>query len=142
MKYSFNFMYEKIRNNDSTYDGLFFTCVKSTKIFCIPSCKARLPLEKNIEFVFSSNDAINRGYRPCKRCHPLNDPFYTPDWLKNVKTHLIENLDRRVPDSELAKLVNQDISTIRRYFKSQYGRIIICWIEGIKSGLFGRLSIS
>ena len=43
-------MYEKARNNDDTFDGEFFTCVKSTQVFCVPSCKARMPLKKNIEF--------------------------------------------------------------------------------------------
>ncbi|MHA1977052.1 MAG: Ada metal-binding domain-containing protein [Candidatus Hodarchaeales archaeon] len=117
-------MYEKTRDNDSSYNGEFFTCVKTTKIFCLPSCKARLPLEKNIEFVFSSTEAIKKGYRPCRRCHPQNDPLYAPTWLDEVKNHLNNNYDRRVPDSELAELVNQDISTIRRYFKNQYGMMI------------------
>ena len=124
MKYSFDFMYKRIRENDTSFDGLFFPCVKTTKIFCLPSCKARLPLKNNVEFVFSSSEAIKCGYNPCKRCHPLNAPFYNPDWVEDVKAYLSENFDRRVPDTELANLVNQDISTIRRYFKDQYGMLI------------------
>ena len=117
-------MYEKIRENDSSFNGSFFTCVKTTKIFCLPSCKARLPLKNNVEFVFSSSEAVKKGYIPCKRCHPLNDPFFNPEWVENVKSYLMENTNRRVPDTELAHLVNLDISTIRRYFKDQYGMLI------------------
>ncbi len=124
MKYSFDYMYERVRANDNTYDGLFFTCVKSTQVFCVPSCKAKTPLKKNIEFVNTANEALKKGYRPCKRCHPLNKPFFTPDWLNEVKQFLMTNLNRRVPDTELADLVNQDISTIRRYFKTQHGLLI------------------
>jgi AraC family transcriptional regulator of adaptative response/methylated-DNA-[protein]-cysteine methyltransferase len=124
MKYSFDFMYEKTRDNDSSFNGLFFTCVKTTKIFCLPSCKARLPLKKNVEFVFSSNEAIKKGYIPCKRCHPVNDPNFNPEWVEAVKAYLIANFNRRIPDPELTNLVDLDISTIRRYFKDQYGMSI------------------
>jgi methylphosphotriester-DNA--protein-cysteine methyltransferase len=117
-------MYEKIRDNDSSFYSSFFICVKTTKVFCLPSCKAKLPLKRNIEFIFSSSDAIKKGYHPCKRCHPLNGPFYNPEWIEKVKLYLSENLNRRVPDTELINLVNLDITTIRRYFKEKYGMMI------------------
>lgn len=124
MSYPFDFMYEKIVNNESQYNGKFFTCVKTTKIFCLPSCKAKTPLKKNIEFVYSAESALEKGYRPCKRCHPLNSPDFFPDWLDTIEEFLIRNLNRKITDKELADLVNLDISTIRRYFKRKYSMSI------------------
>ena len=56
--------------SDSTYNGLFFTAVRTTGIFCLPACPARKPLPKNIEFFATVKDAVFAGYRPCKRCRP------------------------------------------------------------------------
>ena len=124
MSYSFDFMYEKILNNESEYNGKFFTCVKTTKIFCLPSCKAKTPLKKNVEFVSTTELALEKGYRPCKRCYPLNSPDYNPDWLEIVGIFLKENINRKITDIELAELVNLDISTIRRHFKKKYSTSI------------------
>jgi AraC family transcriptional regulator of adaptative response/methylated-DNA-[protein]-cysteine methyltransferase len=120
MSYSFDFMYEKILNNESEYNGKFFTCVKTTKIFCLPSCKAKTPLKKNVEFVSTAENALEKGYRPCKRCYPLNSPEFYPDWLETIEKFLVENINRKLSDIELAELVNLDISTIRRHFKRKY----------------------
>jgi AraC family transcriptional regulator of adaptative response / methylphosphotriester-DNA alkyltransferase methyltransferase len=59
-----------VLRHDEQYDGLFFVGVKSTKIFCRPSCKSKRPLRKNILFFENSKQAEQAGYRPCKRCRP------------------------------------------------------------------------
>lgn len=59
-----------IQNRDNKYDGKFFCGVKTTKIVCFPSCPSRTPLEKNIELFDTLEEAIQNGYRPCKRCNP------------------------------------------------------------------------
>ena len=56
------------RNKD--YDDKFIFGVKTTKIICRPGCPSRLPLEKNIVFFDTLEEAIQNGYRPCKRCKP------------------------------------------------------------------------
>ena len=53
---------------DKSYDGKFFMAVKSTKIVCKPGCPSRLPLEKNMVFFETAEEAFRTGYRPCKRC--------------------------------------------------------------------------
>lgn len=55
---------------DARADGAFFTCVRTTGIFCRPVCPARTPLAKNVAFVRTPAEAIAAGYRPCKRCRP------------------------------------------------------------------------
>lgn len=56
--------------NDQSYDGKFFYGVKSTGIFCRPSCASKLPKPENVVFFNSREDAERAGFRPCKRCRP------------------------------------------------------------------------
>ncbi len=55
---------------DTAYDGQFFYGVKTTGIFCRPSCKSKSPKRKNVEFFDTEEQARRRGLRPCKRCRP------------------------------------------------------------------------
>lgn len=55
---------------DVNYDGIFWYGVKSTGIFCNPSCKSRRPQKDNIVYFDSPREDIDAGYRVCKRCRP------------------------------------------------------------------------
>ena len=54
---------------DASADGVFYTAVKTTGVFCKPSCAGR-PLRKNVEFFETKEAARAAGYRACKRCKP------------------------------------------------------------------------
>ena len=56
-----------VRNRDANYRGKFFVAVRTTKIVCTPDCPAK-PLEKNIVFYDTLEEALQVGYRPCKIC--------------------------------------------------------------------------
>ena len=60
---------------DPAYDGLFFTAVKTTRIYCRPVCPVRQPLAKHVTFYPSAAAAERDGYRPCLRCRPETAPF-------------------------------------------------------------------
>jgi AraC family transcriptional regulator of adaptative response / DNA-3-methyladenine glycosylase II len=66
--------YAAVRTRDARLDGEFFTCVRTTGIFCRPSCPSRTPARANVEFVRSAAAAVDRGFRACKRCGPLAPP--------------------------------------------------------------------
>lgn len=70
--------YAAISARDARFDGVFFTCVRSTGIFCLPSCPSRTPRRDRVEFVPSAAAAVERGYRACKRCGPLTPPRAVP----------------------------------------------------------------
>jgi methylphosphotriester-DNA--protein-cysteine methyltransferase len=55
---------------DRRWDGHFVTAVRTTGIFCRPSCTCRKPLRKNVRFFRSGDAAARAGFRPCKRCRP------------------------------------------------------------------------
>jgi AraC family transcriptional regulator of adaptative response / DNA-3-methyladenine glycosylase II len=61
-------------SRDARFDGVFFVLVNTTGIFCRNTCKVRLPLEKNVDYAFSAQQAIQSGFRPCLRCRPDSAP--------------------------------------------------------------------
>ena len=65
-------LYEALIKKDKDYEGLFIVGVKTTGIFCRPTCTARKPKQKNVEFFKSTHEALMHGYRPCRKCRPIN----------------------------------------------------------------------
>src|SRR5262245_9336999 len=75
-------------HRDASYDGLFFLGVRTTGIFCRPTCPARKPLPRNVEYFPTARAALVAGYRPCKRCRPLemdDQPAWVADLLAEVE---------------------------------------------------------
>jgi AraC family transcriptional regulator of adaptative response/methylated-DNA-[protein]-cysteine methyltransferase len=58
-------------------DGAFYYAVRTTGVFCRPTCTSRRPLRENVEFFDTAQDALRAGYRACKRCRPVDGS--TPD---------------------------------------------------------------
>jgi AraC family transcriptional regulator of adaptative response/methylated-DNA-[protein]-cysteine methyltransferase len=104
---------------DATYNGVFFVAVRTTGIFCRPNCPARKPLPKNVEYFPTAQAALFAGYRPCKRCKPL-EPDDRPEWLPGLLADVEREPAARVTDADL-KARGIDPTTVRRYFLRQYG---------------------
>jgi len=66
--------YRAVQTRNAAYDGRFFTCVKTTGIFCRPICPARTPKFENCQFVPTAAAAMAAGFRPCLRCRPESAP--------------------------------------------------------------------
>jgi AraC family transcriptional regulator of adaptative response / DNA-3-methyladenine glycosylase II len=66
--------YRAVLARDSRYDGRFFTCVRTTGIYCRPICPARPPKPENCTFVPTAPAAQAAGFRPCLRCRPESSP--------------------------------------------------------------------
>jgi AraC family transcriptional regulator, regulatory protein of adaptative response / methylated-DNA-[protein]-cysteine methyltransferase len=73
---------EAFLRRDPSWDGQFFIAVTSTGIFCRPSCPARRPKSEHIRFYDSTRDALVAGFRPCRRCRPLEDTGAAPEWVR------------------------------------------------------------
>jgi AraC family transcriptional regulator of adaptative response/methylated-DNA-[protein]-cysteine methyltransferase len=117
MKFSEEEMTRARHARDASYDGKFFVCVTTTKIYCLPSCKAKSPLAKNVFFVETREEAIAAGFRGCKRCRSEFFPNTQPPWLDVVLNTLAESQRQKLDERTLAEVAGVDISTIRRYFK-------------------------
>lgn len=70
---------------DPTFDGDFFVCVRTTKVYCRCVCPVRLPFRHNVDFVPSAAAAEAAGFRPCLRCRPETAPF-SPAWKGTLTT--------------------------------------------------------
>jgi AraC family transcriptional regulator of adaptative response / DNA-3-methyladenine glycosylase II len=71
--------YRAVKSRDRRFDGVFYTAVRTTGIYCRPSCPARTPGFQNVTFFPSAAAAQAAGYRACKRCLPDATPG-SPDW--------------------------------------------------------------
>src|ERR1041385_7139811 len=80
------------KRRDAAYDGLFCFGVKTTGIFCRPSCPSR-PRREHLEFFQSNADAAKAGYRPCKRCRPELADGRPPEWAARLMTRVAETPD-------------------------------------------------
>lgn len=120
MQLSIDLMYDAIVNKDTSFEGIFFTAVKTTGIFCRPSCTARKPKKENVEFFRTSKEAISKGYRPCKVCNPMEKLNETPDFIKTILNGLSDDPSRKFKDEDLIAL-GIEPSKIRRWFLKNHG---------------------
>lgn len=68
-----------LRSRDARFDGVFFTAVRTTRIYCRPSCPAMTPKDANVDFYPSAAAAQDAGFRACRRCRPDTVPG-SPEW--------------------------------------------------------------
>jgi AraC family transcriptional regulator of adaptative response/methylated-DNA-[protein]-cysteine methyltransferase len=112
-------MYGAMLHRDPAFDGLFFVCVRPTRIFCRPTCRARSPLRSNVEFVATPAEAQRAGYRPCRRCHPLEPSASHPAWARDLIARIRES-DERLTDQRLRSL-GLSPPGVRSYFRRRFG---------------------
>lgn len=117
MKLSYRQMVEAMMCKDGRFDGVFYVGVHSTGIYCLPSCRAKKPLLKNVGFYITREEAIAAGLRGCKRCRSERFPDTLPPWLHSVLGYMREHRQDRLDELGLMRLSGVEISTIRRYFK-------------------------
>src|SRR5881398_4072781 len=113
-------MYRALVNRDSSFEGIFFVGVRTTGIFCRPTCTAKKPARENIDFFATSSEALESGYRPCLRCHPMDPNQRAPKLIERLRIEVERAPDGRLTDKELTGLAI-DPSTARRQFKRHYG---------------------
>ncbi|WP_291787798.1 methylated-DNA--[protein]-cysteine S-methyltransferase [Cecembia sp.] len=113
-------MYQAIVEKDTSFEGVFFTAVKTTGIFCRPSCTARKPKLENVEFFRTSKECILKGYRPCKVCNPLQSLNQMPVAYQKILDELSVNPSFKFKDYDL-KQKGIDPNQIRRWFLKNHG---------------------
>lgn len=113
-------MYDALVARDPTYEGVFVVGVHTTGIFCRATCPARKPRRENVSFFSSVNDALHAGFRPCKRCRPLEPPGGPPAWLRPLLEEVEKDPTRRLTDDDLRTL-GVEPSRVRRWFRASHG---------------------
>jgi AraC family transcriptional regulator of adaptative response/methylated-DNA-[protein]-cysteine methyltransferase len=116
---------------DASYDGLFYLGVKTTGVFCRPSCPARKPLPGNVEYFASVKAAMFAGFRPCKRCRPLERSGAHPTWAAELIARVEREPERRIRDVDLHAL-GVEPERVRRYFQQRYGMTFHAFARGYR----------
>ena len=129
---SFKEMQYAYERKDASYDGIFFLAVRTTGIFCRPSCPARRPLARNVDYFSTAREALFAGYRPCKRCRPLDTNGRAPEWVRQAMV-MVDDSETRIRDSELRRS-GIDPFRIRRYFQSHYGMTFQAYCRARRMG--------
>jgi AraC family transcriptional regulator of adaptative response/methylated-DNA-[protein]-cysteine methyltransferase len=105
---------------DARADGSFVFAVRSTHIYCRPSCPARRPLRGNTVFFRTAQDAENQGFRPCRRCRPGQQDSATA-LVQQVAAVLAAGSDNSLRLGELAAQLNTTAAKVRRAFRRVTG---------------------
>lgn len=109
-----------IQTRDARADGQLFYGVRTTGVFCRPSCPSRRPGRHNVELFSDLINALRAGYRPCKRCTPAG---IAPEahTVQALCAHLNQNPERSVKLAELARLAQLSPFTVQRLFQRVLG---------------------
>lgn len=112
--------WQAVVDRDRHYDGRFVTAVRSTHIYCRPSCPARTPHRENVVFYLRPDEAEAAGFRPCKRCSP-NTQAYEAEIAERVCRYIDTHLDERLKLDELGTVVALSPQHLQRLFKRALG---------------------
>src|SRR5947209_9229338 len=127
-------MYRALVKRDASFEGIFYIGVRTTRIFCRPTCSAKKPARENVDFFATSTDALDSGYRPCLRCHPLDPNARPPKLIERLRAEVECAPGGRLTDKELTALAI-DPSTARRQFKRHYGMTFQAYHRARRMGL-------
>jgi AraC family transcriptional regulator of adaptative response/methylated-DNA-[protein]-cysteine methyltransferase len=133
-------MYRALSCRDISFEGLFFLGVKSTGIFCRPGCPARKPKKENVDFFPAAKDALLAGYRPCKRCRPMEPKDLTPPAIQRLLADIGTDPQHRLKDADLHRYGLQP-SQVRRWFKKHHGMTFQGYLRSLRIGqALGRIN--
>ena len=99
------------QRRDASYDGLFFLAVRTTGIFCRPSCAARTPKVENVEHFGTVQEALQAGYRACKRCRPMDATGRPPEWVEELLGIVEHDPAARIRDADLRAMAIEPVPT-------------------------------
>jgi AraC family transcriptional regulator of adaptative response / DNA-3-methyladenine glycosylase II len=115
-----------VQSKDARFDGWFFTAVRTTRIYCRPSCPAVPPKPENMIFYPSAAAAQHAGFRACKRCRPDASPG-SPEW--NARADLVARAMRLIADGVidtdgvpgLARRLGYSVRQLERQLTAELG---------------------
>jgi AraC family transcriptional regulator, regulatory protein of adaptative response / DNA-3-methyladenine glycosylase II len=113
--------YAAASSRDARFDGVFFTAVRTTGVYCRPSCPAMTPKRANVAFYPTAAAAQQAGYRACKRCRPDASPG-SPEW--NVRSDVAGRAMRLIADGVVDRSGVTGLAASLGYSPRQVGRLL------------------
>jgi AraC family transcriptional regulator of adaptative response / methylphosphotriester-DNA alkyltransferase methyltransferase len=121
--------WQAIIHNDENYNNKFFYAVKTTGIFCRPSCKSRAPKKENVLIFQNANQALSANFRPCKRCKPTGERLPDYDWVAQIAEYIDNNYNERLTLETLSDICHGSPYHLHRTFKRIKGITPIEYIQ-------------
>ena len=125
--------YAALLGRNADYDGVFYVGVRTTGIFCRPTCSARKPKRENCEFFADAQAALLASYRPCARCRPLSHPNETSDVVRRLVAAVEREPLKRWRDADFDALAVH-ASTARRQFQKRFGMTFVEYARARRLG--------
>jgi AraC family transcriptional regulator of adaptative response/methylated-DNA-[protein]-cysteine methyltransferase len=125
--------YSALLHRDADYEGVFYVGVRTTGIFCRPTCPARKPKRENCEFFSDAQSALLASYRPCQRCRPLSHPNETSDVVRRLVEAVERDPTKRWRDADFDALAVH-ASTARRQFQKRFGMTFVEYARARRLG--------
>lgn len=108
--------------------------VKTTGVFCQPTCPARKPKFEHCEFFETAQQALLASFRPYKRCRPLSHPNHVSELVQTLVEAVEANPEKSLKDKDFQAL-SVDASTARRQFKKRFGMTFVEYARARRIGL-------
>lgn len=128
-------MWDAVVSCNAKYDGKFYYAIKTTGVFCRPSCKSKTPKYQHVSFFANGYEAEHAGYRPCKRCRPdLKTKNYDPvrSMVEDTK-EIIENKYWKTYNlHDIALEVGVSKFHLNRVFKNHTGYTPRAYLEKVR----------
>lgn len=113
--------WQAILGNDAAYENKFIYAVKTTGIFCRPSCKSKPPKRDHVRVFPHAAAALAAKFRPCKRCKPTGEQMPDEEWIDQVAAYIQSNYDQAITLQQLADLCHGSPYHLHRIFKRVRG---------------------
>jgi AraC family transcriptional regulator of adaptative response / methylphosphotriester-DNA alkyltransferase methyltransferase len=121
--------WEAVLSNDTAYDGVFFYAVKTTRIFCRPSCKSKAPNRENVRIFQNAEQALTAEFRPCKRCKPTGERLPDKEWVAVMTQYIDNNYSTPLTLETLADACHGSPYHLHRTFKKVTGITPVDYIQ-------------
>jgi AraC family transcriptional regulator, regulatory protein of adaptative response / methylphosphotriester-DNA alkyltransferase methyltransferase len=124
--------WKAIIENDASYDDTFFYGVKTTGIFCRPSCKSRVPNIKNVRIFKNAKLAQSENFRPCKRCKPNGLSLPDEEWIQQIIEWVDQHYQDQLTLEKLAEISHGSPYHLQRTFKRIKGMSPLEYIQQVR----------
>jgi AraC family transcriptional regulator, regulatory protein of adaptative response / methylphosphotriester-DNA alkyltransferase methyltransferase len=125
-------LWHAIVNNNAVYDGKIYYAVRTTGIFCRPSCRSKPPRRDNIQLFENPQQALDAGFRPCKRCKPTGLRLPDEEWIGWLTAYIEEHYREALTLETLAEISHGSPYHLHRTFKRITGLTPALYLQQLR----------
>ena len=130
-------LWDAVVARNRSFDGALFYGVRTTRIYCRPTCPSRRPKPGNVQFFFDPDSAEQAGFRACRRCHPREQTGSSQlELVRDVCRTVEKNVDSPLPIKQLSSQLKMHPAMLDRRFKQSTGITIKQYAEARRFSLF------